>query len=152
MHASDVFEPLNSEDSATLVAWLTARYGLSPSCLADHQLWQRPGAKPIWVTAARFAPPPDFRCETMGIMVMRKMPPAGKLTSTFLQRFGQSAKRNVVRLEGPSLERFIARDPVPVRESVEGYQIVFAGNRVLGAGFAKSGQLRSQLPKAWTAR
>lgn len=149
MHASDAFERLDPTDTAQLVAWMQTRYGIAPACVAAHQFWRRPAGKAIWIAAAAFEPPPHLSCEALGVMVARKMPPGGKLTSVFLQRFGQSATRNVVRLQGDRLARFLRREAVFVGESPEGYQIVFAGERVLGAGFVTNGQLRSELPKAW---
>lgn len=150
MRASDVFEPLGEADTARLLGWLEARYGLGPQIFAGHRFWQRPSAKTIWILAAAFEGPPGFSCEALGVMVMRKMPPAGKLTSTFLQRFGQSASKNTVHFEGARLATFLSRQPVPIAGPAMGYQIVFGDGRVLGAGFIKGGLLRSELPKAWT--
>lgn len=149
-HVSDVFSSVNTEDVRFLMSWIQTRYGIDPACFAGHRFWRKGSSLSIWIAAAELTPPPGLMGETMGVMVCRKLPPSGKLTSTFLQRFGTSARHHIIHLDPPSIRRFLRREDVQVSVATVGYHIVFFDDRVLGAGFVRGGVLRSELPKAWT--
>ncbi len=155
MRACVVFEPC--ADRARLLDFLAERYGMAPAVFDDFTFWCRPGAPSIWMTTAALELPPGPHVEALGVLVMRKPPPAGKPTSTFLMRMGGHATRQALDLDDAGAAAFLRRESLDLSatavdgaEGVRGYCVVRDRIGVIGCGFVQGGVLRSELPRAWT--
>lgn len=148
MPDSDAFEP--HPDRAGLLSWLEWRYGMSPEAFADFEFWRRPGTGTTWIARAGVVQPTGMEVMTVGLVALRDPPPRAKPTSVFLQRFGHLATRSVQTIPDGALDGLLRGDPMPADEGLHGYVVVRTERHVVGCGSVRGGQLRSQLPRAWS--
>ncbi|MCB9540542.1 MAG: hypothetical protein H6704_30355 [Myxococcales bacterium] len=143
------FEPY--PEAPALIAWFGERFGIPAAVFADFAFWHRAGSPAIWMTAAAVTPPPGLGLEALGVMTLRKPPPAGKPTSIFLMKVGAHATRRVFDLDDATAARFLAREPISVDDTeTYGHVVVRDALGVLGCGMLADGVLVSELPRSWT--
>ncbi len=147
MRFSAAFEPY--AEAPALLEWLEARYGLAPELFSQHRFWVRPGAEPIWI-ASEAATPPGVLVDAFGLKVLHRPPPGGKLTTSFIQRFGARASKQVVHLE--RLDEVVASLPVDVDPALHGHTILMWAGVAIGSGVARAGVLTPELPKRLRSR
>ena len=151
LRAYENFEPM--ENQSLVPRWCDNHFGIDQGVFRDYRFWQRAGGRGIWITPTTFELPADLDLAALGMLVMRKSPPKGKPTSVFLQRFGETAFRNVYVLSEEQALSFLKREPLAVQavDDARGYALVRTANRVIGCGRIAGGQLHSEIPKHWLA-
>ena len=149
MPACADYEPL--PDQELVPRYCADRFGIDPAVFEGHVFWRPTGGRLIRIAARECVPPPGVALDSIGMQVMRRPPPRGKLTSVFLQRFAASATRNVYRLDAEQTARFMARESVPITpvDDASGYAVVFGPDGVLGCGRIDGELLISEIPRAW---
>ena len=140
------------DDQMLLPTWCENHFDISPRVFDGYTFWQRQSGKGVWITAPGFRKVEHHSVAAMGMLVMRQFPPKGKPTSVFLQRFGQTATRNVYELEPQQVDGFLRREPIPVTpvDDKRGYALVRSGG-VIGCGRISGRVLISEIPKHWLA-
>ena len=126
------------------------RFGIDPATFADHSFWEK-GAGKVWVLRGD-RPTPAAGIEALGLLALRARQRHWKPTTTFVQRFGHAAGRNVIGLSAAEADRFLAGDDQAIGWDGDwGYLIATAevggGPAALGVGLFTDGVLRSQVPK-----
>jgi NOL1/NOP2/fmu family ribosome biogenesis protein len=132
---------------AEIVDWWVDRFGVDP--FEGHTLWEK-GKGKIWAYAGK-APDP-VTVEALGLPVMRTRQRFWKPTTDAVQRFGGTATRNVIHLDGAGATRFVAGEDQPIeRDGEPGYCIVThdcgGSAAVIGVGLWVDGELQSTVPK-----
>ncbi|MFB6353116.1 MAG: hypothetical protein ABEJ92_03430 [Halobacteriales archaeon] len=133
-----------------VVEFFADRYGVARATFDGHTFWEK-GADSVWAVAGE--EPDPIAVETLGLRLLRTGGHDWKPTTDGVQRFGDAAGRNVIRLDRAAARRFVAGDDQVVDwDGDRGYLIVatdVAGDRApLGVGLFVDGTLRSQVPKA----
>lgn len=141
------------DDQMLLPKWCENHFNISPTVFEGYTFWRRQNGKGVWITSPGFVAVEHPSVAAMGMLVMRQLPPKGKPTSVFLQRFGQTATRNVYDLEPEQVEIFLRRESVPVLpvDDKRGYALVRSGGQVIGCGRISGRTLISEIPKHWLA-
>lgn len=149
MPACADFEPL--PDQGLVPRYCAERFGIDPAVFAGHVFWRRAGSRLIRIADRGCVPPPGVEVDSIGMQVMRRPPPRGKLTSVFMQRFAAGATRNVYRLDDARAIRFMARETLPITpvDDASGYAVVIGPDGVLGCGRVVGEHLHSEIPRAW---
>jgi hypothetical protein len=134
---------------AAVVSWWDDRFGVPPAIFDEHTLWER-GKGKIWAFRGEAGTPAEV--EGLGMTFLRTRRDHWKPTMSAVQRFGEHATRNVVRLSREQATDFLAgRDQEFGWDGDWGYLLVtneIAGRpEPLGVGLYVHGELRSQVPK-----
>ncbi|MGB0647200.1 MAG: methyltransferase RsmF C-terminal domain-like protein [Bradymonadia bacterium] len=145
------FKPL--DDQMLLPKWCENHFDIAPIVFDGYTFWRRQSGKGVWITAPGFRDFEHPSVAAMGMLVMRQFPPKGKPTSVFLQRFGQTATRNVYDLQPEQVDAFLRREPILVTpvDDKRGYALVRSGDQVIGCGRISGRTLISEIPKHWLA-
>jgi len=87
---------------------------------------------------------------SVGVYFATLMPDGIRLSVEGSQMVGESAKKNVVEIDGTLAERWIKGENIPIPPDFEGYVIVKdkSRNDFIGCGLAKKGTLINFFPKA----
>ncbi len=156
---SDTFERLPETESdravegratrKAVIAYWTDRFALPPETFEGVTFWEK-GAGRIWALSHDLAGP--VRIEALGLPILRTRQEFWKPTTDGALRFGGAARENVIHLEKPAAERFIAgADQEIPWEGDWGYLIVthdIAGEpEPIGIGRYTYGSLQSMIPK-----
>lgn len=125
------------------------RFGVRRETFDNHTFWEK-GAGKLWAFAGDI--PAPNRIEALGMTFLRTRQEHWKPTTDAVQRFADEATANVITLERPQAERFLAGDDQEIEWDGDwGYLIVaheLAGGRApIGVGLYVHGELRSQIPK-----
>lgn len=141
------------EDQALVPTWCFNHFNILPQVFEGYTFWRRLSGKGVWITAPGFEVVAHPSVAALGMLVMRQLPPKGKPTSVFLQRFGQSASRNVYEINDADVLPFLERKPLDIDpiDDRRGYALVRTRDRILGCGRVKDGQIVSEIPKHWLA-
>ncbi|MFB6302610.1 MAG: hypothetical protein ABEH78_07100 [Haloferacaceae archaeon] len=131
--------------------WWDERFGIGPETFADHSFWEKGNGK-IWAVHAAVDHPAPSRIEALGMTVLRTRQEHWKPTTNAVQRFGDAATRNVIRLDADEAARFVAgQDGEVAWDGDWGYLIAAhecgGGTAPLGVGLYLHGELRSTVPK-----
>ena len=90
----------------------------------------------------------QLKVESAGIPLLRTKPSMWKPTTAGLHLFGPHATRNVIDLEGETLQAFLKREPIDGPLSLDpGFVIIRREGKVLGCGIYGKGRLLSQIPE-----
>lgn len=132
-----------------VLEWWEERFGIPPEVFADHTFWEK-GSGKVWAFAGEI--PRSTPIEALGMTCLRVRQEHWKPTTDAVQRFGDRATRNVVRLDRPAARRFVAGEDQDVEWDGDwGYLIathdIAGGPEPLGVGLYLHGELRSQIPK-----
>lgn len=149
-----VYESFKMLDDQTLVPnWCLNHFEIEPDVFEGYIFWRRQSGQSVWITAPGFEQVDHPNIAAMGMLVMRQLPPKGKPTSVFLQRFGQTASRNVYEIDEASVIPFLKREALQVDpvDDRKGYALVRTRNRVIGCGRLNGRVLVSEIPKHWLA-
>jgi len=132
--------------------WCEWRFGLNPKVFRNYRFWTKAEKGDVWIASAASTPLDVGKLAAFGLLVMRRLPPRGKPTTIFLQRFGESANRNCIELGHGDLLTYMDRKAVSVTEDnvTRGSCIVKAQGRVIGCGRWEDGKLINQWPKYYT--
>ena len=134
------------------MALVESQFGMPQQAFQSYQLWHRPGRGAIWIAHSNVPNAGVLAVETVGMQVTRRPPPRAKPSTYFAQKFGQLATRNVVDLPDASVSSFFNGEYIDVDlpPGAPRYCIVRLRGQSLGCGWVSRGQMRSQLPSAWT--
>lgn len=149
-----VYESFKALDDQTCVPrWCLNHFDIETKVFDGYTFWRRQSGQSIWITAPGFEPVNHPSIAALGMLVMRQFPPKGKPTSVFLQRFGQTASRNVYEVDEASVIPFLQRDTLNIEpiDDRKGYALVRTRDRILGCGRIKGTTLVSEIPKHWFA-
>ena len=149
-----VYESFKALDDQTLVpTWCLNHFDIKPSVFDGYSFWSRQSGQSVWITAPGFEPVDHPNIAAMGMLVMRQLPPKGKPTSVFLQRFGETASRNVYVIDEASVIPFLKREALQVDpvDDRKGYALVRTRDRIIGCGRLNGHLLISEIPKHWLA-
>ena len=92
----------------------------------------------------------ELRIETPGLPLLRQRGTAWKPTTSGLQRFGASARKNVIELNGEELSAFLLGQVIhPACDLEPGYVVVKTEGKILGCGLYGKVGLKSQIPAPW---
>jgi NOL1/NOP2/fmu family ribosome biogenesis protein len=132
-----------------VVSFWADRYGVPGETFAEYTFWEK-GAGKVWSDAGEASDP--SRVEALGITFLRVRQEHWKPTTDAAQRFGREATRNVVILEEPAAERFLAGEDQDLEWDGDwGYLIAaheYQGAvEPIGVGLYLHGELRSVVPK-----
>ena len=145
------FKPL--DDQGLVPTWCSNHFDIDPTIFDGYTFWRRQSGKGVWITAPGFEEVRHESIAALGMLVMRQLPPKGKPTSVFLQRFGQSASRNVYQIDEVDVISFLERKPLEIApiDDRRGYALVRTRDRIIGCARVKDGRLVSEIPKHWLA-
>jgi len=139
-------EEISLEEREEILAYLTERFGFSPSLFEDylmlrvfHNYWLFP--KTNYLSQLRKLTP-----EAVGLIFLRRVSQYLKPTSTFLQRFGRYATKNIVTLKEEELRLLQENKKIALSLPLEeGYVILRDENWILGCGLYLRGFIYSYL-------
>lgn len=132
-----------------VIAYWADRFAVPPETFADMTFWEK-GAGRIWALNHEFPGPVSI--EALGLPVLRTRQEFWKPTTVAARRFGGTATQNVIHLDRPAAERFLAgEDQEQPWEGDWGYLIVThdiaGGPEPIGIGRYTYGSLQSMIPK-----
>lgn len=139
-------EVTTEEERRELLCFLEERFGLSPSLFDEYVILK--GSTNYWLfpktehlnLLKKLSP------EAVGLIFLRKVSNYLKPTSTFLQRFGKYATKNIVELNEDQLKLLQSNYKIPISLPLEeGYVILRDENWILGCGLYVKGHLYSYL-------
>jgi len=142
--------PIILDKRDTVTNYFAERFGI-PASVFDPYLLLEAG-KSYWALM-RSEGVEEFlhlkRVEYLGVRLLRKTGRFLKPTTYGLQRFGENASKNIIRLSGDQLKGLINDDEgiEDVFDSGEGYVILAMGDVILGCGLKLDGRLRHCFPK-----
>ena len=140
-------------DQQVIPEWCEWRFGINRDVFGDYSFWQKVGRSEIWIAPRGNQPLVCGRLVSFGLLVMRRDPPRGTPTSTFVQRFGAHATHNIIDLSLAQLKRYVRREPIQIDKSLlsDGDCIVAHGQQIIGCGRFADGSLTNVWPKHMTA-
>lgn len=132
-----------------VLEWWERRFGIEPAVFEAYSFWER-GAGKIW--AFRGAVESPVEIQGLGMTALRTRQDHWKPTLEAVQRFGDRATRNRIRLSREDTAAFFAGEDQELDWDGDwGYLIVthgMAGDpEPLGVGLYVHGELRSMVPK-----
>ena len=146
---SGAFEPYPRAEAVW--RYLRRRFGFGPRAFEAFRLWHRPGAQTVWIAHRDCLPDAWTGPETIGLPVLRRPLPRGFPTTSFLQRFGLLAARNVIWVGEPGAEALMQGQRLQLDASgtAKGPFIVRTRDAVLGRGWVREARLALDIPKEW---
>lgn len=137
---------VSEEEREEILLYLYERFGLPPELFNPYIILK--GVKNYWLL--RRNPHLDklkkLSPEVVGLLFLRKISQFLKPTSSFLQRFGLHATKNVITLEEEDLRILIEKKVLHKELPLEsGYVILKDKNWILGCGLYLPGKLYSYL-------
>ncbi|MFB6124530.1 MAG: hypothetical protein ABEJ59_01060 [Halanaeroarchaeum sp.] len=134
---------------AAVLEWWAERFGVDPAVFETFTFWEK-GAGRIWALHYDLAGPVEV--QSLGLPILRTRQEFWKPTTDAVQRFGTHATRNVVELDRPEAERFVAGEDQDLDWDGDwGYLIaahqVGGGLAPIGVGLYTYGTLQSMVPK-----
>jgi NOL1/NOP2/fmu family ribosome biogenesis protein len=141
-------------DQSLIPNWCEERFGMPSADFADFIFWHRGGRDEIWIAPTASKPATIGCMVAFGMLVMRQAPPRGKPTSAFLQRFGMTASKNHIILQGSEMAQYLKREPLSIDEPklTNGHCIVSTVMQVIGCGQWADGVLINVWPKHYTSQ
>jgi NOL1/NOP2/fmu family ribosome biogenesis protein len=139
----------NQAERKEILDYFSNRFGIPEKAFEGFCFLK--GERKIWVV--RDHPELErilnqLKCESAGIPLLRTKISMWKPTTTGLHLFGLRATRNMIDLEGDSLQAFLKGEAIDGSFPLEpGFVIVRCKGKVLGCGIYGKGGLRSQLPE-----
>jgi NOL1/NOP2/fmu family ribosome biogenesis protein len=136
---------------SAVIEWWDERFGIDPETFEHYTFWER-GAGKIWAFRDDFEQPTPVEIEGLGMVALRARQEHWKPTTEAVQRWGRQATKNVIRLEEPEAELFLAgEDQALDWDGDWGYLIgahdVSGGLEPIGIGLYVHGELQSTVPK-----
>jgi NOL1/NOP2/fmu family ribosome biogenesis protein len=134
---------------AEVLEWWETRFAIGAETFENHTFWER-GAGKIWAFAAE-APTP-IAIEGLGMTMLRTRQEHWKPTTNAVQRFGETATRNVIELDAEQAVTFLdGEDQELDWDGDWGYLIaaqeIGGAHEPIGVGLFVHGELRSRIPK-----
>ncbi|MFB6113010.1 MAG: hypothetical protein ABEJ58_02765 [Halodesulfurarchaeum sp.] len=132
-----------------VLSYWKRRFGIPQSTFEGYTFWEK-GAGKIWALDYDLVGSPEI--QSLGMLVLRTRQEHWKPTTDAVQRFGGSARKNVIELGDESAKWFFAGETVEVDWDGDwGYLVVsheVAGQSApLGVGLFTYGELQSMIPK-----
>jgi NOL1/NOP2/fmu family ribosome biogenesis protein len=129
--------------------WWDERFGIEPAVFAEHTFWER-GSGKIWAFHGEVESPVEI--QGLGMAVLRTRQEHWKPTLEGIQRFGEHATKNVIRLSRDEAAAFMAGEDQELDWDGDwGYLVaehdLAGGPEPIGVGLYVYDELRSQVPK-----
>lgn len=126
------------------------RFDVHRQRFENHTFWEK-GAGSVW-TVTQDAPDP-IAVESLGLRLLRTGGEHWKPTTNAVQRFGDTATRNVIELDRGQAARFVAGEAISIDWDGDwGFLIASTDlggtSAVLGVGLYTYGELASNVPKS----
>lgn len=139
-------EEITSEERIQILSYLEDRFGIDSKIFDNYTIfkgathyWLFP--KSVYLSLLRKLSP-----ESVGLLFLRKIKNYLKPTSTFLQRFGKFATKNVVKLTEAQLKTLQENKKIKIELPIEpGYVILKDDYWILGCGLYLDGYIFSYL-------
>ncbi len=137
---------ISSEEREHILNYLENRFGIPTKVFDEYTIFK--GATHYWLfpktehlfLLKKLSP------ETVGLLFLRKIKDFLKPTSTFLQRFGKYATKNIIELSEEQLKTLQKNKKIPIDISIDpGYVILRDENWILGCGLYLNGYIFSYL-------
>jgi len=134
-----------------VVSWWDERFGIDPDTFQHHTFWER-GAGKIWAFRDDFDQPTPVAIEGLGMAVLRTRQEHWKPTTEAAQRWGTAASRNVIHLDEPAAEAFLAGEDQDLAWDGDWGYLIAANDLAgapepIGVGLYVHGELQSKVPK-----
>lgn len=139
-------EIISPEERKDILFYLEERFGINPEIFNNYAMFK--GATHYWLFPKteyiyflrKLSP------ESVGLLFLRKIKNYLKPTSTFLQRFGKFATKNIVELTENQLKILQESKKIKIELPLEpGYIILRDGTWILGCGLYLNGYIFSYL-------
>jgi hypothetical protein len=138
----------NLEEREEIFLFLEDRFGLKRDIFEDFLILK--GASTFWLfpKTEHLIQLKKLTPEVVGLLFLRRVSGYLKPTSTFLQRFGQYATKNVIQLETEQLKTLQERQRLEIDLDIQpGYVIVRDEDWILGCALYLPGRLYSYFEK-----
>ncbi len=139
-------EEITPDERRQILFYLEERFGINPGIFDEYTIFK--GATHFWLfpkteyihLLKKLSP------ESVGLLFLRKIKNYLKPTSTFLQRFGKLAKKNIVQLTEEQLKILQESKKIKMDLPLEpGYVILRDETWILGCGLYLNGYIFSYL-------
>lgn len=134
----------------SVIKYWEDRFDVDREGFEDHTFWEK-GAGSVW-TVTEDAPDP-IAVESLGLRLLRTGGEHWKPTTNAVQRFGDTATRNVIELDRDQAAWFVAGETISIDWDGDwGFLIastdIGGTAAVLGVGLYTYGELASNVPKS----
>jgi hypothetical protein len=139
-------QEVSPEERQQILFYLEERFGIKKEVFEAYQFFK--GATHYWLfpKTEKLFLLKKLSPESVGLLFLRKIKDYLKPTSTFLQRFGKYATKNIVQLNENQLKSLQENKKIPIELSISpGYVILRDENWILGCGLYLNGYLFSYL-------
>lgn len=139
-------EEITFEERQQILFYLEQRFGLKQELFEPYTIFK--GATHYWLFPKTEHLPllRKLSPESVGLLFLRKIKDYLKPTSTFLQRFGKYATKNIVKLTDSQLKELQEKRKIKIDLPLEpGYVILKDDLWILGCGLYLEGHLFSYL-------
>ncbi len=136
---------LNDAARQESIAYLDARFGVSPTRFADAVFFE-PSPGEIWIASeqASLGGMPHSR-RPPGLRALRRTPNGLKPTSAFLVSLGPSVAASRLALDCDSLRQLLLGRRIPCRHD-DGYVAIAFDESVVGCGSVSDGNVHCLIP------
>ncbi len=133
----------------TLLNYLEEHFGLRKSLFSEYELYQKDGTQRVFLFHGVLNHQQPF--VSAGLPIYKGAFPRGYVTNAFIYRFGQFATKNCISVTCEHFEKLLSGDGVTLPETMNnrGYQLILLGNKALGRGWIRQGNLFMAVPKIW---
>lgn len=133
---------------SAILEYFTVRFGIPLTSFADYALLERHKTFVLAPNSPHLAGLASLKIHSLGLPVLRKIPPYLKPTTAALQRFGQQASQHILELSAVQIAQLLQEHELPLDSDWQpGYILLRYAGHVLGCGLYLPGRLRSQLPR-----
>lgn len=135
-------DEVTKEEREEIFKYLDERFGISPIYFQNYLILK--GATNYWLfpKTPLFPQLKGLIPEVVGLLFLRRVSHYLKPTSSFIQRFGRYATKNIVTLTKEELSVFREKNSLEINlELTPGYVVVKDENWIIGCGLYLPGKL-----------
>ena len=139
-------QKISEEERENIIKYFEVRFGMPPEIFEPYDILK--GSSNFWLFPKNFPlnTLSKLQVQTVGLLFLRKVSHYLKPTSAFLQRFGEFATRNIVKLSEEEIKKIREEGKVEKELNIEpGYVILKDKYWILGCGLYLPGKIISYL-------
>ncbi len=141
-------DEISLEEKKEIISFLKERFGFNEEIFADFVILK--GSSTFWLfpKTTHLLSLKKLTPEVVGLLFLRKVSDYLKPTSTFLQRFGNYATKNIIQLNQEQLKLLQERQKIDIElDLAPGYVIIRDEDWILGCALYLPGKLFSYFEK-----